>query len=93
MVQKKKIWQLVCLLLAVWGVVKITPGIFGNLMCRCFSLKANFFPSDASTVGIIGGADGPTAIFITGPGWSSYVLPVLAIVIGVLGYVKLQKIK
>lgn len=91
--EKKKIWQLVCLALAVWGAVKVFPGIFANLLSLGLNLKANFSPNDAYSVGIIGGADGPTAIFLTGPVWAYYVIPVLAIVIGVLGYVKLKETK
>lgn len=30
--------------------------------------------SEASSIGIIGGADGPTAIFVSGPGWIFWVL-------------------
>lgn len=60
---KKKIWRLLCLVLIVWGTVKIFPGIFANIMFLWFNLKANFSPNDAYSVGIIGGADGPTAIF------------------------------
>lgn len=90
---KKKIWQLLCLALVVWGVVKIVPGLFANLMFLWLNLKANFSPSDAYSVGIIGGVDGPTAIFLTGPSWVYYVIPMLAIAAGVFGYLKLRKHK
>lgn len=89
----EKIWQLVCLALAVWGAVKVFPGIFANLLSLGLNLKANFSPNDAYSVGIIGGTDGPTAIFVTSPAWVHYAIPVLAIVIGVLGYVKLKETK
>ena len=56
---KKKIWQLLCLALVVWGVVKIVPGLFANLMFLWLNLKANFSPSDAYSVGIIGGRGWP----------------------------------
>lgn len=90
---KKKIWRLLCLVLIVWGAVKIFPGIFANIMFLWFNLKANFSPNDAYSVGIIGGSDGPTAIFLTAPAWVHYLIPVLAIVVGVLGYLKLRKQK
>lgn len=49
--------------------------------------------SEASTVGIIGGADGPTAIFITGPnpGAAAYLVPILLIAAGIWGYRKLKR--
>lgn len=91
--KKKKILRLLCLGLAVWGAVKVFPGIFANLLFLWFNLKANFSSNSAYSVGIIGGADGPTAIFLTGPVWVYYVIPVLAIVVGVFGYLKLRKTK
>lgn len=90
---KKKTWQLLCLALIVWGAVQIFPGIFVKLMWLCFNLKANFSPNDSFSVGIIGGADGPTAIFLTSPAWVHYGIPVLAIIVGVFGYLKLRKVK
>lgn len=49
------------------------------------TLSWNIFSSEAASIGIIGGADGPTAIFVTGkpgaiPGWD--VILVLLIFIG-----------
>lgn len=90
---KKKIWKLLCLALIVWGAVKILPGVFASLMFLWFNVKANLSPNDAYSVGIIGGADGPTAIFLTTPAWGHYVIPVLAIVLGIAGYLRFRKQK
>ncbi len=48
--------------------------------------------TDAS-IGIIGGADGPTAIFITSPSWTSYILPCLLMIAGIWGYFRLRRCK
>jgi len=55
-------------------------------------------PSDAASVGIIGGADGPTAIIVTtSPISGGYLLKialaVLAAAAGIFGFVKLSRIK
>ena len=49
-------------------------------------------PTKASSVGVIGGADGPTAIFVTSnvQSWFHYVLAVLMIVVGIVGFLKLR---
>lgn len=48
---------------------------------------------EAASVGIIGGADGPTAVFVTTPGWMGYVLPVLALGVGIWGFLHFSKRK
>jgi len=46
---------------------------------------------EAHSVGIIGGADGPTAIFVTTPEWTGYVIPVLALIVGIWGFLRLRR--
>ena len=48
---------------------------------------------EAASIGIIGGADGPTAVFVTTPGWTGYVLPVLALAVGIWGYLYFSRRK
>ncbi len=47
----------------------------------------NFTSKDASSIGIIGGADGPTAIFVTGPEgvfpWVLLLVAIVALIVGV----------
>lgn len=47
--------------------------------------------SHGISVGIIGGADGPTAVFVTAPGWTAYVVPVLLTVLGICGFLYFGK--
>ena len=42
---------------------------------------------NAATIGIIGGADGPTAIFVTGPSWSSEALTKVLAVVCIAGVI------
>ena len=46
-----------------------------------------------SAIGIIGGADGPTAIFITGPDWSSAAITAVVILLVIAGIILLKKLK
>ena len=52
-----------------------------------------FHAGEAASVGIIGGADGPTAIFVTTPGWTGYILPVLALAAGIWGFLYFSRQK
>ena len=47
----------------------------------------------ASSVGIIGGADGPTVVFVTTKSapLQAYILPVAMVIIGIVGYTRLRK--
>ena len=47
---------------------------------------------DAST-GAIGGADGPTAIFVTTPAWTRPAWMAALLIIGVVGYLLLRRCK
>lgn len=58
-------------------------------------LAAISFPSEAHSVGIIGGADGPTAVFITrqtGTDWDLILMGIL-LVVSVLAFLRLRKCK
>jgi uncharacterized membrane protein len=62
------------------------------------TLHWSFSPSEAASIGIIGGSDGPTAIFVTGktaygfPDWD-VILVGLILVVSVLAYLRLRKCK
>ena len=53
-------------------------------------------PSEAATIGIIGGADGPTAIFVTGtttgPDWDLILVSAIAL-LSILAFLRLRKCK
>ena len=78
---KEKIWRYIFLImamisggwLAVYGAVQL--------------MAKRVLSGEAASIGIIGGADGPTAIFVTtsGPDWDLICMAAL-LVIGVAGY-------
>lgn len=90
---RKKPWRLVFLALAIWGGVKIFPSIWQSILLLGYDAWSKVSASHAASVGIIGGADGPTAIFVTSPGWVHYIVPVGMMIVGIFGYIKLRKPK
>ena len=56
--------RIACLLLAVVSGFNFLSGIAAWLIADVFG-GISFNVTEASTIGIIGGADGPTAIFVT----------------------------
>lgn len=95
---RKSPWRFLFLGLAIlsggWLVLYQLLLRFGMLLD---TLKISFFPSESASVGIIGGADGPTAIFVTGTtamgqgfDWDVPIM-VLLLAVGLLGYVLLRR--
>ena len=94
---QKSLWRYVFAVLALYGGIRLFSSLLPQLMY--WGLRASFQPNAAS-VGIIGGADGPTAIFITRPDSTTIfthpdnsfltvlfmLLPLAAIVLGIWGF-------
>ena len=52
-------------------------------------------PAPVSSVGFIGGADGPTEIFIAGPqvfDWADVIAAGIVLVLGLIGYLLLRRL-
>lgn len=80
------------LLLAVLSSIKLLGNLAAWLVVQRFG-GISFSVSQASSIGVIGGADGPTAIFVTSapvPGWQ-LVLTVILLIAGISGFFVLKK--
>ena len=89
--KSKSPWRFAFLALALVGLWELAGGY---LMMLILGITASF-PGKASSIGVIGGADGPTAIFVTSSvqSWFRYALAILMILIGIVGFVKLRNLK
>ena len=87
----KSPWRWVCLAVIIGCILSLIFGGTLGLLMRLFNASL------ADSVGIIGGADGPTAIFITtSPDYREYVwyqagITVLILVMSVLGFWRLRR--
>ena len=92
---RKSPWRFVFLACAVYGGVKLLGDLWVKLVywfCVFFmEIRSQFVPDESYSIGVIGGADGPTAIFVTSPDWVHSLIPVLAQIIGIWGYLHLKK--
>jgi len=87
---KKSPWRFVFLAAALYGLWKLLSKVAARVMY--LFLKDPFLLSyEAASIGIIGGADGPTAIFVTSPGWVHWLVPFLFLAVGLLGFLGLSK--
>ncbi|MGE4283897.1 MAG: sodium ion-translocating decarboxylase subunit beta [Clostridia bacterium] len=64
--EKTRLIKSVTILTIITTVITLVSAAFDFLMSRYLSHKFHMDASNASSIGIIGGADGPTAIFVTG---------------------------
>ena len=87
----KSPWRWVCLAVIIGCILSLIFGGTLGLLMRLFNASL------ADSVGIIGGADGPTAIFITtSPDYREYVwyqagITVLILIMSVLGFWRLRR--
>ena len=92
---KKNPWRFAFLACGVYGAVKLLGGLWVNIVywfsVLFMEIRSEFVPNEAYSVGIIGGADGPTAIFVTAPVWISYLIPTAALIVGIWGYLRLSR--
>lgn len=83
---RKSPWRFLFGALAVYGAIKLGAQIlFWMITMETYR--------ESMSIGVIGGADGPTAIFITSPEWTSYLLPAALMVAGIWGFLRLRKCK
>lgn len=82
---RKSPWRYLFAALAAYGAAEL----MGTLV-TLWILKREVV-LEAATIGVIGGADGPTAIFVTGPGCAGSILPVAAIIAGIWGFLWLSR--
>ena len=86
---QKSPWRFLFAGCAVYGAVQLLGGLLSLVLPFFLRLQMNLSPTNAATIGIIGGADGPTAIFVTSPPWTAYILPAVLTAAGILGYIRL----
>ena len=88
---KKSPWRWACLILAVFSGLCLVYQGYANLLLMLFN-KAN-----NASIGIIGGADGPTAVFVTTQtlysGLPAEIIYTMLLIMGILGFIALGKIK
>lgn len=92
----KSPWRFLFAAAAVYGGWQLLGGILVNLVYLWYRFRAQaqvmgvgMTTVESASIGIIGGADGPTAVFVTTPVWMHYILPVLALSVGIWGYRRL----
>lgn len=90
---RKSPWRFLFAALGIYGALHFLSGLLSRILFWIWQLEALARPDPGVSVGIIGGADGPTAVFVTVPQWTSYILPTVALIVGITGFVLLSRCK
>lgn len=88
---KKRLLRYLCAGCAVYGGIKVLHVLWIQLLLALLQWRIHHTQNMAASIGIIGGADGPTAIFVTGHPWLSYIIPVVLLVVGIWGFIRLSR--
>lgn len=88
---RKSPWRYLFAVCAAYGAAELLGGLISWLITVYFRMQV--FSLEAATIGIIGGADGPTSVFVTTPGWMHYINPCLFLIIGIWGFQYFSKRK
>lgn len=86
---RKSPWRFLFAGCAAYGAAKLLGDLIAWMAYLLFRMQVQ--SQEAASIGIIGGADGPTAIFVTTPPWTGYILPVAMLTIGIWGFLRLRR--
>ena len=90
---RKSPWRYLFAAAAAYGGAKILGALWALICYWIFRAQVSATTAHSASIGIIGGADGPTAIFVTTPMWVSYLLPAVLLIVGIWGFLRLRKCK
>lgn len=86
---KKKILRILCLTVAALGGLELLGNLAAWGVAKYLTISAA--RGEMASVGIIGGADGPTAVFVTTSVGGNWLIPLAMVVLGLVGYICLKK--
>jgi len=89
---KKSKSIIIAALTVICALIALTGAFSGPLLALYLSYKFKINAKDAGSIGIIGGADGPTAIFVSGHNNSHWFTAIFAL-LAILGVIYLLKTK
>lgn len=87
----RKILEWLCIACIVYGIVTLSGPLTVNILYLLVSTNMDFSASETVSIGIIGGADGPTSILLAVSPWINYVFPFAVLILGVTGLYCLRR--
>lgn len=82
--KKQRLRKSISIFTAIAVLITIINIGFNYLLPKYLAYKLNFKVDEASSIGIIGGSDGPTSIFVAS-GQSSYYFTIILLLLSIAG--------
>ena len=87
---RKSIWRFFFAGVATYGAAKILKLLLGQLLYWFMQIPMR---QETASIGVIGGADGPTAVFVTSSPATGHIVAVVLLVVGIWGFFRLCRCK
>lgn len=85
---RKSPWRYLFAVLAAYGAARVLKLLFGQIMYWIFQIQVR---QETASIGVIGGADGPTAIFVKSDPAAGYIIAVVLLIVGIWGFFRLSR--
>ena len=87
---RKSLWRFFFAGVAAYGAAKILKLLLGQLLYWFMQIPMR---QETTSIGVIGGADGPTAVFVTSSPATGHIVAVVLLVVGIWGCFRLSRCK
>ena len=85
---RKSPWRFFFAGVAAYGAAKLLELLFGQIV---YWIMRHPVRMESASIGVIGGADGPTAIFVTSTPATGYLIALVLLVVGIWGFLRLSR--
>lgn len=85
---RKSPWRYLFAAMAAYGAAKLLKLVIGQIIYWTMQIPLRL---EGASIGVIGGADGPTAIFVTSAPGTGHIAAVLLMILGIWGFLRLSR--
>lgn len=85
---RKSPWRYLFAAMAAFGAARLLKFLLGQILYWLMRIPVR---TESASIGVIGGADGPTAIFVTSEPGTGYIVAGLLIFVGIWGFFRLSR--
>ena len=85
---RKSLWRFFFAGVAAYGAAKLLELLFGQIV---YWIMRHPVRMESASIGVIGGADGPTAIFVTSTPATGYLIALVLLIVGIWGFLRLSR--
>lgn len=86
---RKSPWRFIFGAAAIYGAARLLGSLISRVVA--YFVGVSVAVRESATIGVIGGADGPTAVFVTAPRWTGHLVSLGALIVGVAGFLLLRR--